>query len=340
MTKPHRSSRPKSKPQKTTRRLSERGKKGSNSSRTVSRGNSIETISASALKRKNFPPLRYAIEGYLAEGLTLLGGKPKIGKSYMALDLAMAVASGGLALGAIECEQGAVLYCALEDNHRRLQRRMKQLYGVEETWPRDLHFATSAPRLDGGLIDELRNWIETHDAKLVIIDTFAGVRPRGRGEGYDADYAALSPLQEMAGETGIAILVIHHLRKMQGDDPFDTISGTTGLTGAVDAAFVLQRGQQGVTLYGRGREIEEMEKALEFDGGSWTVLGDASDVRRSEERGAILAVLSNASAPIGPKDIADALGKPENNIKQLLFKMLKDGEVKKRGRGQYCIPET
>ncbi len=340
MTKPHRSSRTKPKPRKTTPRVSGRRKKGSNSPKSRHRGNSIETISASALKRKDFPPLRYAIDGFLTEGLTLLGGKPKIGKSYMALDFAMAVASGGLALGAVECQQGAVLYCALEDNHRRLQRRMKQLYGAEETWPRDLHFATSAPRLDGGLIEELRNWIESHDAKLVIIDTFAGVRPRGRGEGYDADYAALSPLQEMAGEMGVAIMVIHHLRKMQGDDPFDTISGTTGLTGAVDAAFVLQRGQQGLTLYGRGREIEEMEKALEFDDGSWTLLGDASDVRRSEERVAILAVLSDASAPIGPKDIADSLGKPENNVKQLLFKMLKDGEIKKRRRGQYYIPDT
>lgn len=340
MTKPNHSARPKTKTQETTRRMSGRRKKGLIPSKSKQRSNSIETISASALKGKNYPPLRYAIDGLLTEGLTLLGGKPKIGKSYMALDFAMAVASGGVALGSVECQQGAVLYCALEDNHRRLQRRMKQLYGVEETWPRDLHFATSSPRLDGGLVDELREWIDTHDAKLVIIDTFAGVRPRGRGEGYDADYAALSPLQEMAGDMGVAILVIHHLRKMQGDDPFDTISGTTGLTGAVDAAFVLQRGQQGVTLYGRGREIEEMEKALEFDGGSWTVLGDATDVRRSEERGAILAVLSDASAPIGPKDIAEALGKPENNVKQLLFKMLKDGEIKKRGRGQYCIPDT
>lgn len=340
MTKPNLSARPKIKAQETTRRMSGRRKTGPNSPKSRHRVNSIETISASVLKRKNFPPLRYAIDGFLTEGLTLLGGKPKIGKSYMALDFAMAVASGGLALGTVECQQGAVLYCALEDNHRRLQRRMKQLYGAEETWPRDLHFATSAPRLDVGLIDELRDWIETHEAKLVIIDTFAGVRPRGRGEGYDADYAALSPLQEMAGEMGVSILVIHHLRKMQGDDPFDTISGTTGLTGAVDAAFVLQRGQQGVTLYGRGREIEEMEKALEFDGGNWKVLGDATDVRRSEERGAILAVLSDASAPIGPKEIADALGKSENNVKQLLFKMLKDGEIKKRGRGQYCIPDT
>lgn len=340
MRKPHRSTGSKPKPKETTLSSSTRRKQNADSSKTGTPGKSIKTISASALKRKNFPPLHYAIDGYLTEGVTLLGGKPKIGKSYMALDFAMAVASGGLALGAVECQQGAVLYCALEDNHRRLQRRMQQLYGIEETWPRDLHFATFAPRLDEGLLDELRNWIEDNQAKLIIIDTFAGVRPQGRGEGYDADYAALSPLQVMAGELGVAILVIHHLRKMQGDDPFDTISGTTGLTGAVDAAFVLQRGQQWVTLYGRGREIEEMEKALEFDGGSWIVLGDASDVRRSEEREAILAVLSDASSPIGPKDIADALGKPKNNVKQLLFKMHKDGEIKKRGRGQYCTPET
>ncbi|MDF1735108.1 MAG: AAA family ATPase [Minwuia sp.] len=291
------------------------------------------------LRRKNFPPLRYAIEGYLSEGVSLLGGKPKIGKSFMALDFAMAVASGGRALGVVECQQGAVLYCALEDNHRRLQRRMQQLYGSEATWPRDLYFATSAPRLDEGLIGLLREWIKAKDAKLVIIDTFAGVRPQGRREGYDADYAALSPLQEMAGELEIAILVIHHLRKMQGDEPFDMISGTTGLTGAVDAAFVLQRGKQGVTLYGRGREIEEMEQAVEFVAGRWKVLGNAADVRRSEERRAILSIMESADEPLGPKKIADTLGKPQNNVKQLLLKMQRAGEINKQARGRYVTAD-
>jgi len=300
---------------------------------------SISTITADNLQSKDFPPLRYAVNGYLAEGVTLLAGKPKIGKSWMALDFAMAVATGGVALGSVKCRQGRVLYCALEDNHRRLQRRMRQLYGAIDHWPTDLHFATQVKRLDDGLVDDLRNWIEAHRAKLVIIDTFAGVRPHSRREGYDADYAALSPLQEMAGQMGIAILVIHHLRKMLGDDPFDMISGTTGLTGAVDTAFVLNRGKQGVTLYGRGREIEEMEQAVEFVGGKWKLLGDASEVRRSDERNAILEAIENADEPMGPKEIGDALGKPENNIKQLLFKMLKDGEVKKLSRGRYCAAD-
>ncbi|MGC9369286.1 MAG: AAA family ATPase [Paracoccaceae bacterium] len=299
----------------------------------------ITTITANALQSKEFPPLRYAVDGYLAEGVTLLAGKPKIGKSWMALDFAMAVATGDLALGSVRCRQGAVLYCALEDNHRRLKRRMSQLYGDVEHWPPGLHFATQVRRLGDGLVDDLRDWIEAHRPKLVIIDTFAGVRPQSRREGYDADYAALSPLQEMAGQMGVAILVIHHLRKMLGDDPFDMISGTTGLTGAVDTAFVLHRGKQGVTLYGRGREIEEMEQAVEFVGGMWKVLGDAAEVRRSEERSAILEVLEGADEPMGPKEIADALGWKTDNVKQLLFKMHKDGELKKQGRGRYCVPD-
>ena len=126
---------------------------------------------------------------------------------------------------------------------------------------------------------------------------------------------------------------------MQGDDPFDMISGTTGLTGAVDTAFVLARSKQGVTLYGRGREIEEMEQAVEFVGGMWKVLGDAVEVRRSVERSAILEVLEGVDEPMGPKEIADALGWKTDNVKQLLFKMHKDGEIKKQGRGRYCAAD-
>ncbi|KKN20633.1 hypothetical protein LCGC14_0933610 [marine sediment metagenome] len=304
-----------------------------------STGEAITTITASALQSKEFPPLQYAVDGYLAEGVTLLAGKPKIGKSWMALDFAMAVATGDLALGSVRCRKGAILYCALEDNHRRLQRRMSQLYGDVEHWPPGLHFATEVRRLGDGLVDDLRDWIEAHHPKLVILDTFAGVRPQSRREGYDADYAALSPLQEMAGQMGVAILVIHHLRKMLGDDPFDMISGTTGLTGAVDTAFVLHRGKQGVTLYGRGREIEEMEQAVEFVGGMWKLLGDAAEVRRSEERCAILEVVEGADEPLGPKEIAEALSWKADNVKQLLFKMHRDGELKKHGRGRYSAAD-
>lgn len=320
------------------------GKFSSQSRQISSRSASgIETFTAHDLQGMIFPPVQYAVDGYIAEGLTLLGGKPKIGKSWMAVDFGMAIARSGLALGSIPCKQGSVLYCALEDNKRRLQRRMRKLYGDECGWPKSFHFTTQLKRLDDGGLDDLRDWMLEHDPALVIIDTLACVRSsnkRDGGSGYDADYAALAPLQQLAGELGVCIVVIHHLRKMTGDDPLDMISGTTGLTGAVDNILVLSRGSNGVTLYGRGREIEEIETALEMDQGAWKVLGPASEVRRSEEREAIINVLADAGKPMGPKAIADALKADTANIKQLLFKMAKDGEVQKKSRGQYVLPEN
>lgn len=302
----------------------------------------IETFTAHELQKMAFPPIQYAVEGYIAEGLTLLAGKPKIGKSWMAVDIAMAIAKGDMALGSIPCRKGTVLYCALEDNERRLQRRMRKLYGDESTWPKSFHFTTHMKRLDEGGLDDLHDWILDYKPALVIVDTLVCVRPQNRrdGGGYDADYAALSPLQELAGELSVCIIVIHHLRKLMGDDPLDMVSGTTGLTGAVDTILILSRGGHGVTLYGRGREIEEIETALELSGGAWKILGPASEVRRSEERGDILTILEGADKPMTPKAIADALNIPATNVKQLLFKMAKAGEVQKKSRGQYSMPEN
>lgn len=303
----------------------------------------IQTFTAHELQTMDFPPIQYAIAGYVPEGLTLLGGKPKIGKSWMSVDFAMAIAKGGHALGSIPCERGTVLYCALEDNKRRLQRRMRQRYGDESTWPRSFHFTMQMKRLDEGGLDDLRDWITQHAPTLIIIDTLVCVRPRksrDSGTGYDADYAALAPLQELAGETGVSIIVIHHLRKMAGDDPLDMISGTTGLTGAVDTILVLSRDGHGVTLYGRGREIEEIETALELDHGIWKILGPAADVHRSDERKAIIGVLAKANKPMSPKEVAQTLDRNENNIRQLLHQMSKAGEVEAKSRGAYILPKS
>lgn len=152
---------------KTTPRPPKRNSRTAKFTPMSATGEAIATITANSLQSKEFPPLRYAVDGYLAEGVTLLAGKPKIGKSWMALDFAMAVAIGSVALGRVRCRQGPVLYCALEDNHRRLQRRMSQLYGDVEHWPPELHFATQVRRLGDGLVDDLRNWIEVHRPKLV-----------------------------------------------------------------------------------------------------------------------------------------------------------------------------
>lgn len=300
---------------------------------------SLSTFTANELQAMEFSPLEFLVEGLITEGLTLLAGKPKMGKSWMALDIAMSVAIGCEALGDRPCKKGVALYCALEDNPRRLRRRMLHNYGDQINWPLDFHFSTQMNKLDEGGLNALEDWITEHQPSLIIIDTLARVRPTSNSKKeYDADYAALSPLQELAGKHGIAIIVIHHLRKMSGDDPLDMVSGTTGLTGAVDNVLVLDRKSDGATLYGRGREMDDIDIAMELDNGLWRILGDTDTVRISDERRAVLEVLRNADGALGPKDMAEALGWPQENVRQLLKSMATDGEVKKLRRGKYALP--
>ena len=143
-------------------------------------------------------------------------------------------------------------------------------------------------------------------------------------------------------ETGVAIVVVHHTRKSGSeDDPFEKVSGTLGLSGAADTTIVLDRDGQGCTLYGRGRDVTEFEIAVTFDTLScrWHALGNAADVRRSEQRAAILTVLTGATEPMSPKEIADEANMDRNNVDQLLGKMMKDGEVPKAERGRYVHPD-
>lgn len=298
----------------------------------------VQAFSARDLQKLEFPPLEFCVDGLVTEGLALLAGKPKMGKSWMAIDIAMAVATGSHALGERACIKGTTLYCALEDNQRRLQRRMRHVYGNDTKWPTNFYFATRLNHLDDGGLEELEEWIEEHDPSLVIIDTLVSVRSKARREtGYDMDYATLAPLQKLAADTNTAIIVVHHLRKMHGDDPLDMVSGTTGLTGAVDTVLVLRRESFGTALYGRGREIEEFDIALQLVNGRWQVLGNTEQVKTSDERKAIIDVLAKSDKPMGPKAIAEELERPPENIRQLLSSMVIDGDVQTKARGQYIL---
>ena len=305
---------------------------------------SLQAITAAALDAIDFPPIAYVVDGYIVEGLTILAGRPKLGKSWLMLDVGIAVASGGVAFGAIKCEAGDVLYAALEDNRRRLQRRMRQvLPGLEK--PARLTFWTEMPRLDAGGIDAIRKWIQEADLpRLVIVDVFARVRPdkKATETQYDADYRAVSCLHALASETGVAIVIVTHVRKLEADDPLDTVSGTLGFTGAADTVLVLNRDGQGVVLYGRGRDIEEIETAVKFEAERcrWSILGKAADVRLSDERANIRDAIANAPKPIGPSDIAEATRMKPGNVRFLLHKMAENGEVERVGRGRYALPNN
>jgi hypothetical protein len=302
--------------------------------------------SFTTLRTRIFPPIKFIVPKYIAEGCTLIAGNPKIGKSWMALEISLAVASGGTCLGGIECKPGNVLYLALEDNERRLQSRATKLLGYAREWP-DLEYHTTWPRADDGGLESVAEWIRSApNPRLVVIDVLTKFRspPKRKDMSpYEADYHALEEVQMLSLETSVGILVFHHCRKgaSESGDPFERISGTYGLTGACDTAFVLDRSGQGTTLAGRGRDVDEIESAVQFDRETcrWTVLGEAAEVHRSDERKIILAALRDATEPMSPRDIMAATELTNRNaLDILLHKMTKAGEIEKVGRGSYTVP--
>ena len=167
-----------------------------------------------------FEPIKYIVPDYIVEGCTILAGRPKLGKSWFMLDIGLAVGRGGSCLGDTKCVEGDVLYLALEDNERRLQSRMTRIMGYGKEWPERFHYATEWPRAEAGGLDEIRNWIVSAEApRLVVVDVLAGFRsPRRKDQQpYEADYATIQGLQAIASQTGVAIVVVHHLRKSAGE---------------------------------------------------------------------------------------------------------------------------
>src|SRR5262249_34484059 len=169
------------------------------------------------LQNMTFPPLKFILPSFIPDGATLLVSRPKLGKSWLVLDLAIATAGGGLTLGQEPCP-GDVLYLALEDGKRRLQRRMtKLLEHFSGTWPR-FDFAHEWPRADKGGLADIENWIKSAaNPRLIIIDTLAQFRKRSnsKSKAYEDDYAAISDLQKLASKYNIGIVIVHHDRKAE-----------------------------------------------------------------------------------------------------------------------------
>lgn len=301
-------------------------------------------ISAYDLMRKKFDPVEYAVPDILPMGLIILGGKQKIGKSWLDLNLGLAVATGGIALGKYRVKQGDVLYLALEDTERRLQDRISQLLGPGSDAPTSLEIETNWPRMDSKGVEALEKWIIDHpNARLIIIDPWVKVKPRVRsrnGEtGYDADYEALSGIKELADKYKVCVLIQFHLRKQNADDPFDEVNATTGATACADGFVSIKRarGEAEGTLYASGRDYkEEVNLALSFSNGMWKVLGDEKTAvyyTLSQERRAVIDLLCSTVDPYGvvqpmmPKDIAALLNVNDGTMRKMLFNMKDDGHV-------------
>jgi RecA-family ATPase len=200
-------------------------------------------------------------------GTYLFVGAPKVGKSFLMAQLAYHV-STGQPLWGFPVRRGTVLYLALEDDHRRLQSRLFRMFGAEGT--DNLYFATAAKQLNQGLEGQLEKFIQDHpDTKLVIIDTLQKIREAaGETYSYASDYEVIGRLKTLADQRGICLLLVHHTRKQQASDKFDMISGTNGLLGAADGAFLLQkenRTDHTATLEISGRDQQDQRLYLKRD---------------------------------------------------------------------------
>jgi hypothetical protein len=297
---------------------------------------------AAELQHETFLEVSYCVPGLIPEGLTIIAGRPKIGKSWLALDICIAIAAGRFCLGDRQPIQGDVLYAAMEDNKRRIQRRIDRLLSpFNASWPESLTIAHSWRRLDQGGVADIKQWSEqANNPRLIILDTLAGVKPIKTREGYTEDYESLVELHRLASEKGVSIIVLHHTRKMEAEDPIDLVSGTLGLAGCADSVLIINRSSQGTTLYLRSRDIEDAEHAISFDkvGCRWTILGDASEVHLSNQRGKILILLEKADELLTPQEIAIGANMVPNNVWRLLGKMVEDGQVMKANRGRYYHP--
>jgi len=227
----------------------------------------LNTVSMNELYENVYQSRPYIIDGLLCMGTYLFVGAPKVGKSFLMAQLAYHV-SMGLPLWNYQVHKGTVLYLALEDDYSRLQERLFRMFGIEGT--DDLHFAIYAKQLNSGLEDQLQKFVREHpNTRLIIIDTLQKIREAG-GEkiSYASDYEVVGKLKQLADRNSLCMLLVHHTRKQQADDKFDMISGTNGLLGAADGAFLLQkenRTDDTATLDISGRDQQDQRLYLRRD---------------------------------------------------------------------------
>ena len=206
----------------------------------------LHTVTLSELYETSYPSRPPIIDGLLYPGTYLLAGAPKVGKSFLVAQLAYHI-STGQPLWDYPVHKSTVLYLALEDDYKRLQDRMFRMFGVDST--EELHFATCAKQIGSGLEDQLELFLKEHpDTRLVIVDTLQKVREiSGESYSYASDYEIVGRLKQFADKYGICLLLVHHTRKQPANDRFEMISGTTGLLGCADGAFLLQK-ERGTSL--------------------------------------------------------------------------------------------
>ncbi|GAB3075401.1 hypothetical protein GCM10027053_46390 [Intrasporangium mesophilum] len=305
------------------------------------------------LDEQDFPPLHWTVPGLVPEGFGLLTGSPKVGKSWLSLDLCLAVATGGRALQHVRVGPARpVLLLALEDGHRRLQARARDLLAGEAI-PANLNVIITAQPAEVPLLIEA--WLTAHSGSnpLVVLDTLGRILPAAiQGETqYQRDYRVAATLKRLAdAHPGSTVLCVHHTRKMTATDWMDTTSGTQGLNGAADFTISVsrERNSEEAVLRVTGRDVPEGEYAVIVGSGKlWTLDGNnltdaATSVRTrrvseglGERSVEILHLVAEHPEGIGPTEVALAVGMEAKHAGEYLRRLHEAGRILKLGRGKY-----
>lgn len=237
----------------------------------------LQVIDGESLMDMELAAPNFCVKGLLPQGLCILGGAPKVGKSWLVLDLCVRIAKGE-PMWNLETVQGATLYLCLEDPYYRVQQR---LGCITDEAPPNIFFANAAGSLADDLEGQIKSFVQEHpDMALVVIDTFQMIRNGSNDPTYSSEYEELQKLKRLADDLSICLLLVHHLRKQGDRDPINRISGTTGISGAADAVFVLEkddRRKSDATLICTGRDLAHRELELRFakDSCTWELISDS-----------------------------------------------------------------
>ncbi|NDE90127.1 MAG: hypothetical protein EB059_03175 [Alphaproteobacteria bacterium] len=288
--------------------------------------------SVTDLYKKDIPELTYVVSNLYPEGVTLLAGRPKIGKSFHMCQLCAAVARGDDFLG-YPTTKAKVLYISFEDSERRLQKRLKALPRVPDD---SFNYALTWAKPAQGGYELLERAINEQGYKLIVIDTlarFIGINNRGKGagDGYSEDYEAIGRLVELAHRKNVCLVFIHHLRKAKADDDyFEAVAGSTGLTAAPDTIIILKKNgiNNKATLMARGRDVAETILELEMINGIWENKGNLEELAKTSSpiKKSILKALSNKDKQT-PAEIAVKIGENKNSVRVYLRALVKAGKL-------------
>jgi AAA domain/Winged helix-turn-helix DNA-binding len=302
---------------------------------------SLTTHSGLEVYNSEFAAPEAIIDRLLYPGLTIFVARPKAGKSWLALQIAVAIASGAALGGSLRVNRtGRVLYLALEESQARTAPRLRKLTAGGDYLGK-VDFVYSVEALMSGGARQIDSFLADHPCALVVIDTYFAIAKRAGRKDMDilqGDYNTINALREIAERHRTAILLIHHARKADGDG-VDVVLGTSGISAACDAIWSMKRSSQGdCVLTVRGREMEEMTYGLRFgdEPFGWQITGAGEEALLTKQRREIVDLLRK-EGPLPPKSISEKLGKNGTTVRRLLQKLAAGGAVSKNGEA-YSAP--